>query len=140
MTISIDSNIISALWNDEDTHNIRASELLRKVYALDALVISGAVYSELMAGPLGSDAVLDEYLVSTKTAVDWSFGEADFREAGRAFRELAERRRRSGSKPPRRILADFLIGAHSLVRGYTLLTLDEEHYSLAFPKLKIFSE
>jgi predicted nucleic acid-binding protein len=38
---------------------------------------------------------------------------------------------------PRRILADFLIGAHALVKGYTLLTLDEGMYRAAYPRLGI---
>lgn len=140
MTISIDSNVISALWRENDTHNLRAAELLRRAHTQDRLVIFGAVYSELMAGPLKTEAELDEFLSSTEIAVDWGFEEADCREAGRAYRELADRRRKSGSPPPRRIFADFLIGAHALLRGYTLLTLDEEHYRVAFPTLKIFVE
>jgi predicted nucleic acid-binding protein len=38
---------------------------------------------------------------------------------------------------PRRILADFLIGAHAVVSGYKLLTLDAGIYQTSFPKLKI---
>lgn len=40
-------------------------------------------------------------------------------------------------KSLRRILADFLIGAHALVKGYTLLTLDEGMYRAAYPRLGI---
>jgi predicted nucleic acid-binding protein len=37
----------------------------------------------------------------------------------------------------RRILPDFLIGAHAVVRGYRLLPLDERLYRSAFPALKM---
>ena|SRR5208282_2684397 len=33
--------------------------------------------------------------------------------------------------------ADFVIGAHALVQGYTLLTLDEGMYRAAYPRLGI---
>ena len=35
--------------------------------------------------------------------------------------------------------ADFIIGAHAALRGYTLLTLDGQLYKAAFPALKIVS-
>ena len=38
---------------------------------------------------------------------------------------------------PRRILADFLIGAHALQNGYGLLTLDERFFHAAFPHLSL---
>jgi predicted nucleic acid-binding protein len=38
---------------------------------------------------------------------------------------------------PRRILADFLIGAHACERGYRLLTLDDRLYRAAFPDLAL---
>jgi len=37
----------------------------------------------------------------------------------------------------RRILADFLIGAHAQTENYRLLTLDERLYKAAFPTLTI---
>jgi len=55
----------------------------------------------------------------------------------RAFQGYAERRRRQRDHGTRRILADFLIGAHAQVQGYRLLSLDEGLYRMAFPTLKI---
>jgi predicted nucleic acid-binding protein len=49
----------------------------------------------------------------------------------------AERRHKQRDTGVRRILADFLIGAHADVRGYRLLTLDERLYRAAFPSLTI---
>lgn len=40
---------------------------------------------------------------------------------------------------PRRILADFLIGAHALHSGYRLLTLDDRFYRTAFPRLSLLT-
>jgi predicted nucleic acid-binding protein len=63
--------------------------------------------------------------------------EAIWRSAGRAFRGYAERRRKHRDPGGRRILADFLIGAHAAAHDYRLLTLDVHLYRAAFPTLKI---
>lgn len=59
------------------------------------------------------------------------------RAAGRAFQAYALRRRSHGDSGPRRILADFVIGAHALDRDYDLLTMDDRLYRAAFPRLRI---
>src|SRR5208283_2496874 len=51
--------------------------------------------------------------------------------------EEGERRRKRRDPSSRRILADFLIGAHAHTRSYRLLTLDERLYKAAFPTLTI---
>ena len=55
----------------------------------------------------------------------------------RAFQSYAVRRRRHGHSAPRRILADFMIGAHAQQAGYQLLTLDGRLYRTAFPELTV---
>ena len=52
--------------------------------------------------------------------------------AGHAFRRY---RRRGGTR--RRILADFMIGAHAVVEGAALLTRDRGFYRDYFPKLRL---
>jgi predicted nucleic acid-binding protein len=48
-----------------------------------------------------------------------------------------ERRRKQRDTGSRRLLADFLIGAHAHIRGYCLLSLDERLYRTAFPALRL---
>jgi predicted nucleic acid-binding protein len=139
MTISIDTNVISALWNNDDKFNTVAAKILGRIHSQGKLVVSGPVYSELIAGPLKDENVLDDFFADAGIAIEWTLGEEIWREAGRAYRGYVLRRNRSSKQSPRRILADFLIGAHALVRGYTLLTLDGEHYRAAFPTLTIVS-
>ena len=45
--------------------------------------------------------------------------------------------RRKNFKLPRRIAADFLIGAHAAARGYSLLTFDKRTFRAAFPALDL---
>jgi predicted nucleic acid-binding protein len=59
--------------------------------------------------------------------------------AGKAFREYAFRRKKVMGDLPRRILSDFLIGAHALSDEAQFLTLDERTYRVAFPDLKLVS-
>jgi predicted nucleic acid-binding protein len=136
MTISIDSNVISALWNNDDLLNAVVGPILGDLIAREKLVVSGPVFSELMAGPLKDEDSLNMFFRETGISIDWALEEEIWRVAGRAYSGYSQRRIRSGGDSPRRILADFLIGAHSLVRGYSLLTIDYRHYAAAFPTLQ----
>jgi predicted nucleic acid-binding protein len=69
--------------------------------------------------------------------VEWEIGERAWRAAGTAFRGYSARRRKQKGAEAKRILADFVIGAHALVNRYRLLTLDAGIYQASFPKLAI---
>src|SRR5947207_5749701 len=132
MTTAIDTNVLVALWNDDDALNLPAQRALDEVRSRGALVVSAPVYAELLAEPQRDEKFVDRFFLETGIVVDWAFSEAIWREAGTAYQGYATRRRRRGEAGPRRILADFLIGAHALIRGYKLLTLDERMYRAAF--------
>jgi len=123
----------------QDAENAGAARMLSVARRQQHLLVIGPVYSELMAGPLRDEAELDQFFAETGIAVDWKIGEDVWREAGKAFRDYAQRRTRGGGEFPRRVLADFVIGAHAVLGGYSLLTLDRRHYAAAFPKLKVIS-
>ena len=93
-----------------------------------------------MGDPKRTEAGLNEFLLDTSISVDWTLDERTWREAGRAYRGYVQRRRSGDGTLPRRILTDFLIGAHALVSQYALLTFDQRLYTAAFPKLTIVSE
>jgi predicted nucleic acid-binding protein len=93
------------------------------------------VFSELMACPGRNEDFLESFFDNTGIAVDWNLNQSTWRAAGRAFQTYAARRKKHTDSVPRRILADFLIGAHAFVRGYQLLTLDDRLYRAAFPEL-----
>ena len=139
MTTSIDTNVIVALWRKDHASNADAARLLAKARSYGPLIVCGPVFSELAADPQRTPEDLGDFLRDTGISVAWNLGEADWREAGRAYRGYAHRRWASSKSQPRRILADFLVGAHALVRNHALLTFDAGHYAAAFPKLKIIS-
>jgi len=139
MTTALDSNILVAFWDTDDTLNSLAASALSTALALGNLVVSAPVYAELLAFPGRTEAFLDSFLADTAIAVDWTVDEQVWRLAGAAFQSHAARQRKQRELGPRRILTDFLIGAHALRHGYRLLTLDDRHYRAAFPRLQVIA-
>jgi predicted nucleic acid-binding protein len=137
MTTAIDSNVIVALWNADEAQNLAAKKALAESQMQGRLVICGAVYAELLAAPGRTEQFIDRFCEEAGIVVEWELGEKAWRTAGAAFQGYAARRRGQKAGEPRRILADFLIGAHALVNGYRLLTLDARIYQASFPKLAI---
>ncbi len=137
MTTAVDTNIIVALWDKNKLLSLAAESALERALALGGLLLSAPVVAELMAAPGRSETFVNAFLLDTGINVDWGLGEEIWRNAGRAFQKYASRRRSSSGAGPRRILADFLIGAHALARDCPLLTLDDRLYRAAFPRLRL---
>jgi predicted nucleic acid-binding protein len=139
MTTVIDSNVIAALWNPDDALNAAAGTALDAALAKGRLLVPAPVYAELMASVGRTESFLDGFFQETGITVEWHMEERVWRAAGRAFQSYAGRRRRQREPGPRRILADFVIGAYAARYNYPLLTLDEGVYRAAFPELKILT-
>lgn len=136
MTTAVDTNVIVALWDRDPAASSAARSALDASLARGSIVVCGPVFAELMAAPGRTEDFLDSFFGATGIQVDWALDEDIWRSAGRAFQRYAARRRKQGAGP-RRILADFLIGAHALHGGYRLLTLDDHLYRAAFPALTL---
>src|SRR5260370_7813862 len=93
MTTAIDTNVIVALWDAEDTLHRAARAALDIAFNEGTLVISGAVYAELMAAPGRTEAFVDRFCEETGIRVEWEFGERVWRPPRTAFQR---------SPPPRR--------------------------------------
>ncbi|MEM6431083.1 MAG: PIN domain-containing protein [Deinococcota bacterium] len=138
MRTAIDTNAISAFLSREPAaQDIR--RMLVKAKQAGGLVISGAVYAELLAYPNADRAFMDNFLMSTGIQTDFDIRADVWIKAGEAFSSYAERRREHKAGHPKRILADFLIGAHALLEADRLLTLDKHLYQTSFPKLKLIA-
>jgi len=139
MSTAIDSNVFIALWNEDDSLNTQARSALDAALGRGGLFIAAPVFAELLAAPSRTELFLDSFFAETSITVDWNLNEAVWRTAGRAFQQYVARRRRQRDASPRRILADFVIGAHALHHGFHLLTLDDRLYRAAFPRLTVLS-
>jgi predicted nucleic acid-binding protein len=137
MTTAIDTNVVTALWNNDDALNLRAQAALDVVFGRGRLVVSGVVYAELLAATGRTEEFVDRFLHAAAIDVEWEINERLLRAAGLAFKGYAERRRKQTGAEARRILADFLVGAHAMLNNYRLLTLDTGMYRTAFPRLEL---
>lgn len=137
MITALDTNVLVALWDRDDKWSSASEDALMSAQSRGRIVISGVVYAELVAFPRRKDTFIDQFLGETSVGVEWATNESVWRLAGAAYQTYASRRRRQTGSGPRRLLADFLIGAHALEKDYSLLTFDDRIYRVAFPKLKI---
>lgn len=139
MKTAIDTNVIVALWDAGDSLHSAARAALEAAQTRGSLVIAGSVYGELLAGPERTEGFVDRFCEETQIEVEWELGEKVWRAAGRAFHDYVARRKRHGEPGARRILTDFVIGAHALVNGHRLLTLDAKVYRASFPQLEVIA-
>lgn len=139
MSTAIDTNVLVALWDRDNALNLRARTALDSAQRRGQLVISAPVFTELLASRQRSEAFVDAFCNETGILIDWVLEEAVWRAAGRGFQAYSLRPKRPSGIGPRRILADFLIGAHALKRNCALLTFDDGLYRAAFPRLMVVS-
>jgi len=137
MTTALDTNVVVAYWGPDPSLNLAVQAALESAFGHGNVTVAAPVFAELIAAPGRSENFVNGFFEDTGIVVDWDLGEAIWRSAGRAFRGYAERRRKHRDLSPRRILADFLIGAHAAAHGHRLLTLDEHLYRAAFPTLTV---
>ena len=135
MRTAIDTNVLSALWSGEPLA-VLASDQLDHAASAGGLVICGAVYAELLAHPKAKLDFVDHFLSVTGISIDFDLGESVSREASVRFAKYATRRRASRGGRAKRLLVDFIVGAHALLRSDRLLTLDTSRYLRDFPELK----
>lgn len=137
MTTAVDTNVVIALWDKDPVLSLAAQTSLDAAFHRGILVAAAPVFAELIAAPGRSETFVNSFFDETGIRIDWELHERVWRLAGRAFQAYAERRRKQRDAGARRILADFVIGAHAAENGFRLLTLDDQLYRSAFPTLVI---
>jgi hypothetical protein len=136
MITAIDTNIPSALWSAKPLA-AGIAEALARAAGDGSLRVCGAVYAELLAYPKATPEFVDSFFRDTRVTVDFELGEEVWREAGRRFAVYCQRRRRSGGSEFKRLLVDFVVGAHALLRANRLFTLEAARYQRDFPELQL---
>lgn len=134
----MDSNILSALWSAEPIA-VKIEESLAELRAAGGLVIGGPVFVELAGHPLATPTFIRSFLHETEITVDFDLEEPIWRQAAVAFASYAARRRKSGGDSPKRLLADFLVASHAIIKAERLMTLDPKRYRQDFPKLRLIN-
>lgn len=135
---AIDTNVFVGLLAGTQDEAEVAQRALEEAAARGSLLLCPAVYAELQAMPGMSEEELDAFVEANDLTVAWALEAEVWRAAGRAYAAYASRRRKQkGDKGPRRILADFVIGAHAELTAGKLLTLDVKLYRANFTKLEV---
>ena len=137
MKSALDTNVIISLIGDEPAGALEAEEILEEARLTGALVICGAVYSELFANPTLTPAILAQFLKDTGIEPEFDTGRQIWHEAGMRYARYSARRRKAKAGPTRRLLADFVIGAHALLHADRLITFDGADFRRDFPELQI---
>jgi predicted nucleic acid-binding protein len=136
MKTALDTNILSAVWSGErSAHHVAAALEAAKQKGL--LVLSGPAYAECLAHPFFTEEQIRFFMKEAGILTDLPLLDAVWMEAGRRYRQYAIRRRQSHHDSPRRILPDFLIGAHALLQADRLMTLDDTFFRRHFPELTL---
>ncbi len=136
MRTAVDTNVFVTLFSGDEEAAPVAQAALEGVSERGQLVVSPAVYAELVAGKDAS--TVEKFFSEKDIEVDWDLGKEVWRTAGMRYGAYARARRQQRGDPgPRRILADFLVGAHALHLTRALLTSDARIYGTYFSELTV---
>lgn len=136
MRTALDTNVISAIWSAEASAP-RLLKQLTEALERGGLVACPVVYAELYGYPNMTRARIENFLESTRIVIDWESDWETWSLAGERFGRYGERRRKQKRTEPKRLLADFFVGAHAALRADRLLTLDQQRYHRDFPELHL---
>lgn len=136
MRTALDTNIVSPVWTRSPSASLMADQL-SAVRAEGALVICAPVFVELSAVPSLNAHLVRKTLAEMTICIDFDLDEDVWMLAAESFAAYAIRRRRSGGGSPKRLLPDFVIAAHALLKADRLMTFDASRYALDFPNLRL---
>lgn len=120
--------MIISLLDAADTRHDDALKAIAQ-YQAEGFVVSPVVYAELCAGRQWS--VYQRWLEHVQMQVVWPMPPEVWDLAGERSAQYTAQRR--SGQAPRRVLADFLIGAHAEYHGLDLLSFDKTVYGRVFP-------
>jgi predicted nucleic acid-binding protein len=136
MRTGVDTNVFSIIWLGGE-HSAVAGRVLSRCSSEGSLAISPIVYAEMLANPMLGEGQAEVFLEKSGIVIDYTIDPRVWSEAGRRFGAYAKRKRVSGGGEARRLLADFVVGAHALVQAERLLTFDKRRYARDFPELRL---
>lgn len=132
MITAVDTSILLDVFLPDEKHVEESARLLRTAYDEGGLVVSHLVYAELVPH-FGERTALEGALSRIGILTADMDDEVAFR-AGTAWRSY-----RDAGGTRERIITDFVIGAHALLRADRFLTRDRGFYRSYFHGLAIMT-
>lgn len=132
MITFVDTNILLDVFLPDPIHGESSSAALEKAFHEGSLIVNEIVYAEL-APQFDSRKLLNDVL--GKLGIQMVVADAEIAfSAGETWKIY---RKKQGKRD--RIIADFLIGAHALLKADRLLTRDRGFYKDYFKRLVILN-
>lgn len=134
--IAIDSNILIDFIGNDPFAADAADSALRRALASGPVVVCEVVLAEVVTGLGNGSAVMDAL---EELGVDFSpLEQRSAVRAGEMQRRYLDRRRAAAvGADSRRVVADFLVGAHALLQCQGLITRDAGFFRDYFKGLKL---
>ena len=132
MITAVDTSILLDVFLPDKNFAANSSRLLKSAYDEGALIICDIVYAELVP-QFEERSLLDR----TLTTINVGLSSVDTAIAFLAGKKWGLYRESGGTR--KRIITDFLIGAHAVTKAERFLTRDRGFYKSYFPELKILS-
>ena len=129
MITAVDTSVLLDVFIPDDEHGPQSRGWLRAAYDAGAIVVCDFVYAELVPSFNDRDS-LDRALQDLGAALSSIDSDMAF-EAGLRWKSY-----RMAGGPRKRIITDFLIGAHAVLVADAFLTRDRGFFSTYFPELK----
>ena len=130
MITAVDTSVLLDIFLPDDKHGEQSRQRLRSAYDAGAIVVCDIVYAEL-AAMFRDRAALDSALQAINASASPINASIAY-EAG-----LRWKRYRDAGGPRKRIISDFLIGAHAIEAADAFLTRDRGFFSTYFPELAL---
>ena len=132
MISAVDTSILLDVFLPDKAFADDSSRLLKLAYDEGALIMCDIVYAELVP-QFQERSLLD----STLATINVALSSVDSDVAYLAGKKWGLYRKSGGTR--KRIITDFLIGAHAVMKAERFLTRDRGFYKSYFPELKILT-